>query len=88
MTAPKKLSRPVLPKTREVLMDEPAREHAYPKDSGKYNIHVDKDGFFERGLDKHDMEIEYVPLPRDLPPSMRKKPKQVLKAKDRTKVKR
>ena len=47
-------------------MEAEAEKHIYPKDSGKYNIKVDEEGFYERGLDENDIEIEYVPLPRDM----------------------
>lgn len=84
MTAPKKnlkdVKGPVLPK--KDVMDEASEKHVYPQDSGKYNIKLDKkEGWYERALDKHGMEIEYVPLPKDLPPSVRKRMEEQRKKK-------
>jgi hypothetical protein len=73
MTAPKKklADGPVLPKKNQ--MEKEAEKHVYPKNDGEYNIHMDEKGFFERDVDRDGIEIEYVPLPKDLPPSVRKR---------------
>lgn len=69
----KSKDKPVIP-VKGVLR-EASEPYVYPKSSGKYNIHAD-DGFYDRGLDEHGMEIEYIPLPGDLPPSLRKRAKE------------
>lgn len=76
MTAPKKnlkdVKGPVLPK--KDVMDEASEKHVYPQQhKGQYNVKVYDDGFYDAAVDKHGGEIEYVPLPRDLPPSVRKR---------------